>query len=45
VINKGRIELMQQRRQYFDDDRGMGEALNETDSFGDGIIVPATYYF
>lgn len=35
---------MQHRRIYFDDRRGMGEALNETDASGNGISVPATYY-
>lgn len=44
VINSGRIELMQNRRINKDDGRGMGEPLNETDSNGDGISVPATYY-
>lgn len=44
VINSGRIELMQNRRINKDDGRGMGEPLNETDSNGDGISVPAIYY-
>ena len=44
VINRGRIELMQNRRINKDDGRGMGEPLNETDANGDGISVPATYY-
>lgn len=44
VIKNGRIELMQNRRINRDDWRGMGEPLNETDSSGDGISVPATYY-
>lgn len=43
VIEKGRIELMQNRRLYHDDYRGVDEVLNETDSFGNGITVPATY--
>jgi len=29
-LNKGEIELMIQRRILHDDDRGLGEALNET---------------
>jgi lysosomal alpha-mannosidase len=37
VLNNGRIELMQNRRLYFDDGRGMGEPLNETNSLGNGI--------
>ena len=44
VINDGRIELMHNRRINADDHRGMGEVLNETDTSGDGIAVPATYY-
>lgn len=43
VIKNGRIELMQNRRINRDDWRGMGEPLNETDTSGDGISVPATY--
>lgn len=31
VIQNGRIELMQNRRLYYDDDRGVDEALDETD--------------
>ncbi len=31
VIQNGRIELMQNRRLFVDDDRGLDEALNETD--------------
>lgn len=37
VIETGRVELMQNRRLYFDDARGVGEPLNETDSNGYGI--------
>jgi len=44
VIQDGRIEIMQNRRLYVDDGRGMGEALNEVDAQGNGITVPATYY-
>ena len=43
VLEEGRIELMQNRRLLYDDDRGVDEALNETDEFGNGISVPATY--
>lgn len=35
---------MQNRRDNLDDWRGVGEALNEKDSQGNGISVPATYY-
>jgi len=41
---KGRLELMQQRRLYRDDGKGMGEALNEENHLGDPIWVPATYF-
>ena len=44
VIDTGRIELMQNRRLYGDDGRGVEEPLNETDEFGNGITVPATYH-
>ena len=44
VILNGRIELMQNRRLYFDDYRGVEEPLDETDQYGNGITVPATYY-
>ena len=44
VLQDGRIELMQNRRINKDDWRGMGDPLNEVDSNGNGITVPATYY-
>lgn len=44
VIEDGAIELMQNRRLLFDDARGVGEALNETDSEGRGIEVNARYF-
>jgi hypothetical protein len=44
VIKDGRVELMQNRRLYVDDSRGVDEPLNETDQEGNGISVPATYY-
>ena len=44
VLQDGRIELMQNRRLNKDDWRGMGDPLNETDQYGNGISVPATYY-
>jgi len=43
VIKPGRIELMQNRRMFYDDDRGVGEALNETNKFGLGIITDNVY--
>ena len=35
---------MQNRRLYKDDDRGVVEPLNETDSEGNGITTHATYH-
>jgi hypothetical protein len=32
------------RRLFADDDRGVGEPLNEVDSLGNGETVPATFY-
>ena len=43
-LKDGHIEFMQQRRIPADDGRGMGEYVNETDQYGHGIRVPATYY-
>ena len=36
LSNKAQIELIQQRRTAFDDDKGVQEFLNETDSYGLG---------
>jgi len=44
VLQDGQIELMQNRRLNKDDWRGMGDPLNEVDSNGNGVSVPATYY-
>ena len=45
VLKKGRIEFMQHRRLYYDDYRGVGEALNEIDAkTGKPILVTANYH-
>ena len=44
VLESGSIELMHDRRLLFDDWRGVGEALNETNIEGTGIQVNARYY-
>jgi hypothetical protein len=43
-LNPGCIELMQNRRMVADDAKGVAQTLNETDEYGNGIRVPATYY-
>jgi hypothetical protein len=40
----GQIEFMQNRRIPDDDNRGVNEYLNETDIYGNGQRVPASYY-
>lgn len=42
-IDNGSIELMQNRRLLYDDDRGLDEPLDETQSNGKGIAVNAVY--
>jgi hypothetical protein len=42
-LEDGKIELMQNRRLFFDDNRGVDEALNETDQFGNGVSTMARY--
>jgi hypothetical protein len=44
LSSKSTIELMQHRRLLRDDDLGVGEALNETDSSENGIRVTAKYW-
>ena len=39
----GTVELMQNRRLFYDDYRGVEEALNEKDGFRDPIQVDAVY--
>ena len=43
-LDNGQVELMINRRIYKDDGKGVGEALNEKDSLGHGITVPATFH-
>lgn len=44
TLTEGAIELIHNRRLLHDDDRGVGEALNETDSRGYGMKVNARYW-
>lgn len=44
VLSDGSIEIMQNRRLYHDDGRGVGEALDETNSDGVGIQVNTRYF-
>jgi len=44
ALEPGSIQLMQNRRVFGDDGKGMDEYLNERDASGRGIRVPATYY-
>ena len=43
-LTKGNIELMQNRRIFEEDKRGVGQWLNEKDEHNNGIRAPATYY-
>jgi len=44
LSTKSSIEIIQNRRLLFDDSRGVGEALNETDALGYGMKVNARYW-
>lgn len=44
ALSEGTIEFMQNRRIPADDSRGMGEWVDEKDSLGNGIRVPAIYH-
>ena len=43
ALSEGSIEFMQNRRMPGNDNKGMPEPLNETDSFGNGIRVKGSY--
>lgn len=43
VFEDSRVELMQNRRLFFDDDRGVVEPLSENGTYGNGIPIQATY--
>jgi len=44
LTDKATIEIMQNRRVLMDDDFGIEESLNETDSNGIGLRQTALYY-
>lgn len=44
MLQDGAIELMQNRRLFYDDGRGVGESLYEVNSEGVGLMVNAKYH-
>ena len=43
-LKDGRVELMQNRRLYTDDHKGVDQALNELNEYYNGITVSASYW-
>lgn len=43
-LTSGSIQLMQNRRLFADDDKGVTEFLNERDANGEGMRVKASYH-
>ena len=43
-MNKGQVELMIHRRNLYDDDKGVGEPMNERDLDGKGMRSSMKHY-
>ena len=43
-LKDGSVELMVHRRLFHDDSRGVGEPLNETGQFGEGLIIRGRHW-